>query len=192
MTEYTFRHEMHLSERLMEIAERVLHDANAELGDVTAFAVGIGPGSFTGTRIGVMTLKTWASVLNRPLAGISSLDALAAEYIGLEKEIVVPVLPCRSGIVYACPFDVSHQIPRPLADPAALSLEELAAQIDSLPAADLVSAAQPCRAIVRKSKPLLPVRAVRCRSAGRNFPALSALPVWRKCGLQRAKIGTTP
>ena len=75
VVEHAFRHGMHLSERLFGHIEGVLKEADAVLDDVTAFAIGVGPGSFTGTRIGVMTLKTLAVVQNKPLYGVNSLEA---------------------------------------------------------------------------------------------------------------------
>lgn len=101
VAEHTFRHGMHLSEHLIGHIDSVLKDADAVLADVSAFAVGIGPGSFTGTRIGVMTVKTLASVQHVPIYGIDSLSALAEEYRGQQNILVVPVLPCRAGTVYA-------------------------------------------------------------------------------------------
>src|SRR5579871_1570751 len=127
VAEHTFRHGMHLSERLMGHVDAVLRDGDVTLAHVTAFAVGIGPGSFTGTRIGVMTIKTLAAVLEKPVVGIGSLDALAAEYLGLAEVCVVPILPCRAGVVYTCPLMVSEARPHPISEPAALSLAELAA-----------------------------------------------------------------
>jgi tRNA threonylcarbamoyladenosine biosynthesis protein TsaB len=131
--EHTFRHGMHLSERLMTHLEQVLQDADTTLEQVGAFAVGIGPGSFTGTRIGVMTMKTLASVQEKPLVGICGLDAMASVYTGLQAVIVTPILPCRAGVVYACPFQVDGSRPNPLAEPAAFPLEELAVSLSALP-----------------------------------------------------------
>ena len=112
--------------------ENVIKDAGAELGDVTAFAVGIGPGSFTGTRIGVMTIKTLAVVRQKPLYGISSLEAIAAVYQGLEVVLVVPLLPCRAGVVFAGGYNVDEALPIPTVEPAALTIDELAARLGEL------------------------------------------------------------
>ena len=79
MAEHRFRHGMHLSEHLIGHIDAVLREAGMTLADVRAFAVGIGPGSFTGTRIAVMTMKTLAFVTGQPIFGVSGLDALAAE-----------------------------------------------------------------------------------------------------------------
>lgn len=129
VAERSFRHGMHLSERLFDHVQGVLRDADATLDDVTAFAVGIGPGSFTGTRIGVMTMKTLAVVRRRPLYGINSLEALAAAYQGITVVVVVPLLPCRTRIVFAGAYTVKEWTPHTLIAPAALTLDELSGQI---------------------------------------------------------------
>lgn len=127
VAEHRFRHGMHLSERLMGQLDAVLKEADATLEAVTAFAVGIGPGSFTGTRIGVMTVKTLAAVTGKPLFGVSGLEALAAEFVGLRDALIVPMLPCRTGVVFTALFAVEGEAPRSLAEPAALSLDALSA-----------------------------------------------------------------
>ena len=132
VAEHTFRHSMRLSERLFGHIEGVLNDADAKLENVTVFAVGIGPGSFTGTRIGVMTMKTLASTRQKPLYGINSLEALAAAYQGLEVLLVVPLLPCRAGVVFMGGYNVDEAAPHMVIAPAALTLEELTAQIEQL------------------------------------------------------------
>ena len=124
VTEHTFRHGMRLSERLFGHIEGVLREANAVLDDVTAFAVGLGPGSFTGTRIGVMTLKTLAVVQNKPLYGINSLEALAMEYQGIEGVTLVPVLPCRTNVVLAAAYRVKGELPETQIEAATFALAE--------------------------------------------------------------------
>src|SRR5438105_4947992 len=104
LAERSFRHRMRLSERLMGDVEELLRDAEVALGDIEGFGVGIGPGSFTGVRLGVMTVKTWADVLNRPVAGVSALEALAYEYRGLEGFRITPVIRARPGAVYSQVF----------------------------------------------------------------------------------------
>ncbi len=127
--EQTFRHGMHLSERLTDTVETVLQAANLTLEDVTAFAVGIGPGSFTGTRIGVMTAKTLAAVCERPLYGISGLEALAAGYLGLRECLVVPILPCRTNVVFTARYLTDELTSVERAAPDALPVETLVSEI---------------------------------------------------------------
>jgi tRNA threonylcarbamoyladenosine biosynthesis protein TsaB len=126
IVERLFRHEMHLSERLMDQIDSALRDAGASLARVDAFAVGVGPGSFTGTRIGVMTIKTFATVGSRPVYGIDSLMALAAEYSGLTDLCIVPMQPCRNGVVYTGAYRFREWVPEPLWPTDALDIATLA------------------------------------------------------------------
>ena len=125
ISECRFRHAMHLSERILGEMDTLLKSSGVTLKEVDAFAVGVGPGSFTGTRIGVMTIKTLASVQGKPIYGINSLEALAAHYTGLQNVTVIPVLPCRPGTVFAALYDVSGTVPHALVAPNVLTVEAL-------------------------------------------------------------------
>ena len=63
---------------LLEDVDALLRRAGAHAGELEALAVGIGPGSFTGTRIGLAAARGLALALDLPAAGVSTLDALAA------------------------------------------------------------------------------------------------------------------
>jgi tRNA threonylcarbamoyladenosine biosynthesis protein TsaB len=80
LTSLQFRHQRRLSERLTPLIEFVLRDYGVSLKDVEALAVGLGPGSFTGVRVGVTLTKTLAFALEKPVVGVSSLDALAEPF----------------------------------------------------------------------------------------------------------------
>lgn len=138
IAEHTFRHGMHLSEWLLGHVESVLREADAVLQDVDGFAVGIGPGSFTGTRIGVMTMKTLAVVQQRPMFGVNSLEAIAAEYAYIEDILVVPILPCRAGIVFAGAYQAIGTAFHTLLEPGAYPLAELAERLAKIAAHHLV------------------------------------------------------
>lgn len=145
MVEQTFRHQMHLSEGLLDTLQTVLGAANASLADVMALAVGIGPGSFTGTRIGVMTAKTLAAVRGIPLYGVVGLEALAWAYRGLQNVQIVPILPCRTDVVFTARYDVSGSIPVVEAEPDALPIEALVERLiaDAVPHVLFCGAAVP-------------------------------------------------
>jgi len=129
--EQTFRHHMHLSEGLLDTMQTILRVAGLTLADVTGIAVGIGPGSFTGTRIGVMTAKTLAAVRAIPLYGVVGLEALAWAYRGLQEVRIVPLLPCRTDVVFTARYDVAGTTPVCEAEPDALALDALVAQLVS-------------------------------------------------------------
>ena len=66
-------------EQLAPLIERVLREAGVVRQDLTALAVGTGPGPFTGLRVGLVTARTLAMVLEMPAYGVCSLDAIALE-----------------------------------------------------------------------------------------------------------------
>jgi tRNA threonylcarbamoyladenosine biosynthesis protein TsaB len=88
------------SERLLPAIDRLLALADATLGAVGAFAVSIGPGSFTGLRIGLATVKALAFDECRPVAGVPTLAALCAAAAGAPGPVAA-LLDARRGEVYA-------------------------------------------------------------------------------------------
>jgi tRNA threonylcarbamoyladenosine biosynthesis protein TsaB len=81
---------------LLEDVDALLRRASARPRDLDALAVGIGPGSFTGVRVGLATARGLALSLGLPVAGVSTLDALAAGAPG-----AVPVIDARRREVFA-------------------------------------------------------------------------------------------
>ncbi len=94
------------SERLMPAIEVFLKDCGLGVSEIDLFAVGSGPGSFTGLRVGVSTLKGLAWAVSRPVIGVSTLQALAMN-IKEQDALICPVLDARKGQVYSALFMLS-------------------------------------------------------------------------------------
>ncbi len=90
---------------LMGLIENVIRLAGLTLKDLDGFAVIQGPGSFTGLRIGISTVKGLAFASGKPVVGISSLDALAMQAYAVSS-LVCPILDARKGEVYSCLYRV--------------------------------------------------------------------------------------
>jgi tRNA threonylcarbamoyladenosine biosynthesis protein TsaB len=88
------------SERLLPAIDRLLELANTPLDAVGAFAVSIGPGSFTGLRIGLATVKAFAFDEARPVVAVPTLAALCAAAAGAAGPVAA-LLDARRGEVYA-------------------------------------------------------------------------------------------
>jgi tRNA threonylcarbamoyladenosine biosynthesis protein TsaB len=86
-------------ERLLAAVDGILREARWRLEDVDALAVAVGPGSFTGLRIGVSTMKGLAFATGKPLVGIPTLDALAWT-LPFAAYPVCPILDAKKGEVY--------------------------------------------------------------------------------------------
>lgn len=106
---------------LLDLIQRALDEAGRQVRDVDLFAVALGPGSFTGLRIGVATAKGLASTLGRKVAGVPTLQAvaLAACFPERSAEQVVALLPAGRGELFAQSFRVEDSSTvRPLDKPA--------------------------------------------------------------------------
>ncbi|UCD71258.1 MAG: tRNA (adenosine(37)-N6)-threonylcarbamoyltransferase complex dimerization subunit type 1 TsaB [Syntrophobacterales bacterium] len=100
LCEYTLNGKMSHSERVLKTIDRVLEDSGVAIGDIDGFAISIGPGSFTGLRIGVSVVKGLAFATGKPVAGVSTLDAIA-QNVRYSPYLICPVLDARKGEIYA-------------------------------------------------------------------------------------------
>ncbi len=95
--------EVTYSERLLPAIDRVLADAGLTVAELGGFAVAIGPGSFTGLRIGLSTAKGLAAASGLPLVGVPALRALAWS-LPFCSYPICPILDARKGEVYCALF----------------------------------------------------------------------------------------
>jgi tRNA threonylcarbamoyladenosine biosynthesis protein TsaB len=81
--------------RVLEDADQLFRESGADRRELTGIAVGTGPGSFTGLRVGLATARGLAFALGVPVAGVSTLEALSAGAPG-----ALPVIDARRGEVF--------------------------------------------------------------------------------------------
>ena len=90
------------SQRFLPSVAALLENAEIALSELSAIAVTVGPGSFTGLRIGIATAKAWGQALNLPIVPLTTLEALA--FGACDEGLVCPILDARKNEVYSALF----------------------------------------------------------------------------------------
>ena len=100
------------SENLMPLMDELLKRNNVDISEINLISVCVGPGSFTGIRIGVSAIKPIAEVLNAKVASVTSLETLARNVSFVDGEgqdhIIVPLIDARNDQVYCGVFDSNY------------------------------------------------------------------------------------
>ena len=97
------------SERLLPSINFLLETNQLNIRDVDAYAVAVGPGSFTGIRIGLSTIKSFAYASKKPVAPVSTLMALAFKLRHSQVRLVCPILDAKKKEVYAALFESGRE-----------------------------------------------------------------------------------
>jgi len=124
--------------RLLPLAAGLLERSGLELGDVELLAVGVGPGTFTGLRIGIATARALAQALAIPAVGVSTLSSLALTASGSPgaegHDAVAAVLDARRREVFAAAWRIgaAGEPDRALLEPGAFAPRALAARLPEL------------------------------------------------------------
>jgi len=103
--ELTSAEKMKHGEQLAPLIEQALHQAGLVRQDLTAIAVGVGPGPFTGLRVGLVTARTLGFVLELPVYGVCSLDVIAVEAAVSAGQPFVVATDARRKEVYRATYD---------------------------------------------------------------------------------------
>jgi len=158
-------------ERLAPMAERAMAEAGLPFSRIERVGVTVGPGSFTGLRVGLAFAKGLGAALSIPVVGVGTLEALAAEADGL----VFAAIDARREQVYLQAFEAG----RALMAPDVLRVEVAAARVVELAqgrAVTLVGSGGPLLADVAPGARLVPAEGVDARQVARLAQARAATP----------------
>jgi tRNA threonylcarbamoyladenosine biosynthesis protein TsaB len=131
--ERVFRHRMSLSRDLLPVVDELMTQARVEREAVDAVAVGLGPGSYTGLRIGVVTAKALSWAWDRPVLGISSLAAMVAPCLAPPETLLCAVLEARAGEFFTALYQRRDGELQVRAEATVLRAEELAQRLGVYP-----------------------------------------------------------
>jgi len=122
LAQVVLNNNMQHSQRLMPLVEQMFADLGLTPADIDVFATAVGPGSFTGVRIGVSSVKALAHAADKPCVAVSTLEGLAANVPYFEG-LVCPILDARREQVYTAVFRDGRRV----RDDCAMPVGELAA-----------------------------------------------------------------
>ena len=113
---------------LIPTIKRVLESLGMDIREIDYFACGLGPGSFTGVRVGVAAVKGLSWALKKPVIGISTLDILAKN-VEAEGKFIVPCLDAKRGLIYSSIYRQSGDSLKRISPYLLISAEELSEKI---------------------------------------------------------------
>jgi tRNA threonylcarbamoyl adenosine modification protein YeaZ len=114
---------------LMPMIDKLLKKAKLKIKDIDCFAISVGPGSFTGLRIGVTVVKGLAYALKRPVIAIPTLDVIAMNAKSFTG-IICPVLDARKSKAYSCIYKFDGKIIKKISKYLLLPLDDLLKKIE--------------------------------------------------------------
>ena len=119
------------SENLMPIIETAFKQNNLTLKDIDLIVCDIGPGSFTGIRIGVSTAKAFQDSLSIPCVGICSLESLAYNISNDKNKYICSIMDCKNNNCYFALYENRNGILETLIEPQAETIEATLAILKS-------------------------------------------------------------
>lgn len=128
--EYTINTKKTHSQKLMPMIENMLKESDLNINDIDLIGICVGPGSFTGLRIGMATAKAIAHVNNIPIVGVTSLEMLAANMNLCDKKIC-SILDAQRNQVYTAKFEYIGNRLVQINDTDVLEIDKLINEISS-------------------------------------------------------------
>lgn len=117
------------SEILLVLIQQILQDLNLSLTDINLISVDIGPGSFTGLRIGIATAKAFCDSLNIPCIGINSLEILAHNI--KENAYICSTIDCKNNNCYFALYKYSNENYQVLEKPTSETIKNVINLLDT-------------------------------------------------------------
>lgn len=180
-------HQLNHSAVLLGMIDSCLAKAGHRVSEMDAFAVSIGPGSFTGLRIGIGTVKAFAQATGKKIAGVSTLDLLA-QNAPEARGVVCPLIDARNNRVFTAVYEDGKK----LTEEAVLSLEELGETLPAgKPAYFLGDGALAYRSFLEESFSgcaIAPCNLCLQRASGAYSLALTAIEQGRLLTCEEAKL----
>ena len=102
--EYTVNNGKTHSQIIMPLISDIVKKSGLDINDIDVFACGVGPGSFTGLRIGIATAKALSQACKKKIIGVSSVEAVAKAF-EYSNMLVCPIIDARRGDVYNAVFE---------------------------------------------------------------------------------------
>lgn len=185
IAEYRLHVEVRHSERLLAAIDRLLTDGGVGLAELDAVAVSIGPGSFTGLRVGLSTAKGLAMGRGKPLVAVPTLEAMAALF-PYSNALIAPMLDARRNEVYWGLFDTRGGMPVRIHPESAASPEAALEAIGSVqrPILAVGEGAERYRDLLLSRRPegiIFPPKALR-------FPSAASVAELGLMKLQRGEV----
>lgn len=120
--EYILNHKKTHSQGLMKMIEQMLSELELTVNDIDIFAAAVGPGSFTGLRIGVATVKALAHATGKSVVSVGTLEALAYN-VPYAEHIIVPIMDARRDNVFTASYIWDEEF-KEIGEPEVISIDE--------------------------------------------------------------------
>lgn len=120
--EYILNHKKTHSQKIMTMVEQLLADLELTVQDIDIFAAAVGPGSFTGLRIGVATVKALAHAVGKRVVSVGTLEALAYN-VPYTEHIIVPIMDARRNNVFTASYIWDEGF-KEIGEPEGITIEE--------------------------------------------------------------------
>ncbi len=114
---------------LLPAVHRALASSSLSLAELDGYAVCAGPGSFTGLRVGLTTVKAWAEIYGKPIAAVSRLEALAVNDSRTGHPLVASYIDARRGQAFAALYAVVADDLEPIREESVTSLADFVAKV---------------------------------------------------------------